>query len=230
MNLEKVINGKIIELWDEFFANESSALQPLFYPSLKKNCLLFVGCNPSFNETGFKSILKDTEHTNLDFNDFYLWGNRDDEKIELATKFAEEAKLKHNYFKKFREMSKELNLIWEHIDLFFVHETNQKSLEAQVLTKNRKLNEFGKRQIEISKDAISLIQPQIVVVANAFASDIFQQEVSCVFSQELGCHFFDVNGNSTPIFFTSMLTGQRALDKGSYVRLKWHIKQVAAKS
>jgi hypothetical protein len=27
-----------------------------------------------------------------------------------------------------------------------------------------------------------------------------------------------------PIFFTSMLTGQRALDKGSYARLIWHIK------
>ena len=127
-------------------------------------------------------------------------------------------------------MSKELNLEWEHIDLFFVHETNQKNLEAQVLNKSRKINEFGKRQIEISKEIISLIEPQIVVVANAFASDIFQQEFACVFDDKAGCHFFDVNGKSIPVFFTSMLTGQRALDKGSFIRLKWHIKKIANES
>ena len=226
MSFEKEINDKIVKLWDEFFIDEHSALQPLFYPKLNKNCLLFVGCNPSFNETGFKSILRDTEHVNLDFHNFYLWKNRDQEKIEKATKFAEEAKLKHKYFKKFREMSKELNLDWEHIDLFFIHETNQKKIEAQVLHKSRKLNEFGRRQIEISREAISLIQPQIVVVANAFASDIFQQEFSCTFDDNFGCHFFDVNGNKTPVFFTSMITGQRALDKGSFIRLKWHIKKI----
>lgn len=227
MSIEKSINDKIINLWDEFFVDEHSTLQPLFYPELKKNCLLFIGCNPSFNETGFKSILRDTEHENLDFHNFYLWKNRNQEKIDKATEFAKEAKLKHNYFKKFREMSKELNLDWEHIDLFFVHETNQKSLESAVLNKNRKLNDFGKRQIEISKEAISLIQPKIVVVANAFASDIFQQEFTCVFEDKFGCHFFKVNGKSTPVFFTSMLTGQRALDKGSYIRLKWHIEKIS---
>lgn len=226
MSEEKIINDKIIDLWDKYFINEYSALQPLFYPKLKRNCLLFVGCNPSFNETGFKSILRDTEHTNLDFANFYLWKNRNKEKIELATTFAEEAKLKHNYFKKFREMSKELDLVWEHIDLFFVHETNQKKLESQVLSKNRRLNEFGKRQIEISRQTISLIKPQIIVVANAFASGIFQQEFTCNFDDNLGCHFFDVNGKWTPVFFTSMLTGQRALDKGSFIRLKWHIKKI----
>jgi hypothetical protein len=225
MNFEKEINAKIINLWDEYFIDEHSALQPLFYPKLKKNCLLFVGCNPSFNETGFKSILKDTEHVSLDFHNFYLWKNKDEEKIEMATRFAEEAKLKHNYFKKFREVSKELSLDWEHIDLFFVHETDQKKLKAQVLTK-RKLNEFGKRQVEISKEVISQIQPKIVVVANAFASDIFQEEVKCVFDDSVGCHFFEVNKKKTPVLFTSMLTSQRALDKGSFMRLKWHIRKI----
>ncbi|MEK7256563.1 MAG: hypothetical protein AAB316_17540, partial [Bacteroidota bacterium] len=32
-----------------------------------------------------------------------------------------------------------------------------------------------------------------------------------------------------PVFFTSMLAGQRALDKGSFERLKWHLKWVKDK-
>jgi hypothetical protein len=34
---------------------------------------------------------------------------------------------------------------------------------------------------------------------------------------------------NVPIFFTSMLTGQRALDNGSYERLIWHMKFVLEK-
>lgn len=33
---------------------------------------------------------------------------------------------------------------------------------------------------------------------------------------------------SVPVFFTSMLSGQRALDIGSFERLKWHINKVTA--
>ena len=128
MNFEKKINQKIIELWNEFFINEHNTLQPLFYPTLKRHSLLFVGCNPSLNEVGLKTVFKNTEHESLNFQDFYLWKNRDEEKLEMAINFAKDAKLKHNYFKKFREISRELELDWEHIDLFFVHETDQKKL------------------------------------------------------------------------------------------------------
>jgi len=34
---------------------------------------------------------------------------------------------------------------------------------------------------------------------------------------------------NVPIFFTSMLTGQRALDNGSFERLIWHINFVLGK-
>ena len=68
--------------------------------------------------------------------------------------------------------------------------------------------------------------PKIVIVANAFASDIFQQEFRCVFDDRFGCHFFKINEKKIPVLFTSMLTGQRALDKGSFLRLKWQIRMI----
>jgi hypothetical protein len=47
-----------------------------------------------------------------------------------------------------------------------------------------------------------------------------------VFDSEMGTHKIinQVELENIPIFFTSMLTDQRALDKGSYARLIWHIK------
>ena len=49
-----------------------------------------------------------------------------------------------------------------------------------------------------------------------------------VFDEKLGTHKIVNNSDldNTPVFFTSMLTGQRALDKGSFERLNWHINFV----
>lgn len=43
--------------------------------------------------------------------------------------------------------------------------------------------------------------------------------------EELGTYTYKNN----PFFFSSMLTGQRALDNGSFERLVWHIKKVKSK-
>jgi len=53
-----LIHNKVIELWQN---QDISKRVPLFYSDLKKNALLFIGLNPSFSETGYKRILKDTE-------------------------------------------------------------------------------------------------------------------------------------------------------------------------
>jgi hypothetical protein len=51
------------------------------------------------------------------------------------------------------------------------------------------------------------------------------------FDENLGTHKIVNNSEleNVPVFFTSMLSGQRALDNGSYQRLIWHIKYVLNK-
>jgi len=51
------------------------------------------------------------------------------------------------------------------------------------------------------------------------------------FDDEIGTYRIIKNDKlkHTPVFFTSMLTGQRALDLGSYERLIWHILFVLKK-
>ena len=47
-----------------------------------------------------------------------------------------------------------------------------------------------------------------------------------IFDDKIGTYKITLNEKSVPVFFSSMLTGQRALDKGSFERLKWHVKNV----
>ena len=72
-------------------------------------------------------------------------------------------------------------------------------------------------------------QKRIIVVNNAFARDIIMNKItglaegySMKFDEKLGTYGYKNN----IFFFTSMLTGQRALDKGSFERLIWHINRV----
>jgi hypothetical protein len=79
-------------------------------------------------------------------------------------------------------------------------------------------------------------KPRIFVVNNSLARDLLGKYhtktpnkksnhfigYDFVWDEMLGTHTYKNN----PFFFTSMLTGQRALDNGSFQRLIWHINQV----
>jgi hypothetical protein len=130
----------------------------------------------------------------------------------------------HKYFKKFIDVSKDADIPWSHIDLLFLRETDQKVVKQ--LLRDRIGHEFFSKQLAISKGIIELAKPKIIVINNTLARDLFQFKT--VFDEQIGTQRIVDNTvlEGTPVFFTSMLTGQRALDLGSYERLKWHIRQV----
>ena len=129
---------------------------------------------------------------------------------------------------------------WSHIDLLFVRWTNQKEVEQIMSEKNGV--EFLWKQLLISKQIIEESNPKIIVVNNSFARKLLGFDKSIKngqvfdiwmgfdfkFDNKIGTYRITNNEilNGTPVFFTSMLTGQRALDNGSYERLIWHINYV----
>lgn len=219
------INRRVIALWEDEYPNSKDVWMPLVYPPLQEESLLFIGLNPSFSDRGFRTILADTPYTNVSPRKFFHWRNRS--KFDIATAIAIEsvAKKKYRFFAKFRDISDYMEVPWEHIDLFFYRQTSQKEFKPIVLQKDR-VNEFGGKQLELSKSLIEAARPQIIVVANALAAQVFQKEFDPKFDEELGCHVMALNEQSVPVFLASMLTGQRAMDTYSYQRLKWHIRHV----
>ncbi len=172
------------------------------------NSILFIGINPSFDG---KSNNIETKF--YDLNQF-------------------DCKSNHKYFSKFQDISTKVNESWSHIDLLYFRETNQNFIKK--LLNDEVGIEFIDRQLEISIKMIEKINPKIIVVNNTMArnllgfnnkSDKSRKDLEFTFDNNLGTYRIvnHPNLNDTPIFFTSMLTGQRALDLGSYERLVWHI-------
>lgn len=184
--------------------------------------LLFLGINPSFDENGVS--MKETE-------------------TYSRPKGKEEKH--HPYFKSFLDFEKNLHNNynwsgkWTHFDIFAFRHTNQKYIETHLLNNPEGIS-FLYDQIMIARERILHIRPKVIVVSNALVR-MFMGKERCrlengteagvwmdfrfEFDNTLGTDVITepTELKGTKVFFTSMLSGQRALDKGSKERLVWHV-------
>ena len=213
----KELNKRILELWEK---DGKQARVPALYPELKKHTLLFIGLNPSLSEKGIKNVMKNEDENEWILNDlfsFFNYKDLDEIKSQKLIEFRSIMKHKYSYFKKFKEISCNTGIDWEHIDLFYSYETNQKLIEKSIHSG------FYQEQLEITLDIIHELNSKIIVVENAFASKLIKDKLNLCWDESIGTYRLN---NSTPIFLSSMLTGQRSLDIGSLERLIWHINKV----
>ena len=194
------------KLWKEHKGEEYAQYTPHALSEIPESGLLFIGINPS------------------------LTRNKEELKKLIGTKpnFGTEENKEHKYFKKFIEISEATQLPWGHLDMFYLRETSQNSVKD--LLKRENSRDFLNQQWVLTKSILDTLlqgsEKRIVVVSNAFARDIIMGNVNGLsegypleFDERIGTYTY----KNTIFFFTSMLTGQRALDKGSFERLIWHI-------
>lgn len=225
-----LINQKIIALWEKHFNNSDQVYAPLFYGDFNHNGILFVGLNPSFSKKGFSAFLRDTEYSKIDPETFFVWKNilSDPQNIRKCLAIEKIALSSYDgYFKGLRAIAEKTKLPWDHIDIFLYRQTSQAEFLPLIMS-GKKLNDFGRDQMELFKDVLIEASPKIIIIINAFASELlreyFKNDLS--FEDRYGFHLLTLpTGKKVPIFFSSMLTGQRALDRWSYERLIWHIQQ-----
>lgn len=216
-------------IWDDFQAkgfNPTTATSntPLldrgfvfqFDEGLVEPDVLFVGVNPSYADGSEKENL------------FY----------------TQEQGLQHSYFQPFKRIADTLERVyerkitWTHLDILVFRETQQ-SFIKDVLFKNPLGVEFLVEQIAISKRILEYLRPKVLVVSNTMARELLgKNRNGNEYGVWAGFHFdfdkeigTDIILNSEPlqstkVFFTSMLSGQRALDNGTKERLIWHINEV----
>lgn len=224
------INNKILSLWEKRFGVDWNGIAPIFYDDFKTGGILFIGMNPSFAPQKIRTIVKDTEFENLDPEAFYAWSHIavDTKNVDTCIEIGRYVHAKYGYFKRMHEIADECRTFYQHIDLFVYRQTKQD--EFLPLVRNVKtgtISEFGREQLAIFLEALREIQPVVIVVANASASRIVQEEFreKLSYDEEHGFHLLTLDSEEIPIFFSSMLSGSGALDNGSYERLKWHIRQ-----
>jgi len=233
INVEKDYKARILKIWEDYkdidiLKEEEYRKIPLLPRTLKQNDILFIGINPSYVENRVnKEVEEEFKRNGIGFYNMMRAEDPNYEETEIQ------------YFKKFNTIAKYCGKEYEHIDLLFLRETNQNIIEILTYTNVS----FLEKQLEISFELIEKINPKIIVVTNALASEFFgkKKEKHNAFSKiwrsfsldfkndfdnTIGTYRIDINGKSTPIIFSGMLSGQRALDIGSFERLQWQIKHI----
>lgn len=230
-------NRKLLELWSETAVHELPTKRcPLIYPSMRKGCLLFVGLNPSYTVSGDSFMLEGKEYS---FDKHFRW-NEKTFKEEFLEKELNRLRSKEiiysaPYFTPLTQIAQNCGLHFEHIDLFAVRETKQgvlrKSLEIEeVKGGGMRISDFAQRQIDIAFELMTKLEPKLIMVVNALAARLFLTECErsgrlMIFNDERGYHVTTSDFRQVPVFFSGMLSGQRALDRFSRERLSWHAKR-----
>ncbi|HCM78102.1 MAG TPA: hypothetical protein DIS90_17085 [Cytophagales bacterium] len=181
---------------------------------IKEGALLFIGLNPSFPEEA-----KSGSH---------LYDLKQEDE---------------GYFAKFGDIAKACgDTEWSHLDLLPIRHTQQKNIEIDVVFTHWKIVEGYLRTV--SQVLLEDAKPKAVVVVNSTARLLLGKDQDEHAEKEqdkkiwmgLKFDFKESNGacyvtnsdklEGVPFFFSGMLSGQRALDLGSYQRLKWHVAKV----
>lgn len=208
MNVEALYKERIEALWNEYrdkpfesfekeIVNRGFAIEK----ELPKEDILFIGMNPSYDVD--KDVPEDL---------FYDVADRGNDFFNAIVDFSDKTR-------KYKNPS--------HHDLFFIRHTRQKDIETQL--KNGPLKEFLNKQMDLSVDIIRELSPKVIVILNAGACKEFSSRFDRVsdthIENDLGAYPFMIN-KVTPVLFSSMLSGRRALDIGSRDSLSWHINYI----
>lgn len=206
VDTKAILSEPLKDIWShQLFANFCT-YKPVAPASVLRNSLLFIGINPSRSK---------------------------DEKIPIDSEdrcsshfYSLTQNSNYKYFNKFADIASKTNVQWTHFDLLYMQETNQ-NIVKHILGQPHG-NEFIEKQLHLSKQIFDACSPKVIVVNNSLARDFLKDRLKLKFefNEDIGTEMY----NNVPVFFTSMLTGQRALDNGSYERLVWHIKYAIKKT
>jgi len=118
---------------------------------------------------------------------------------------------------------------YSYLDILAIRSTNQKEIKDN-MAKIPRLKDFCQKQISLSLGMMEKAKPQVIAVCNAFACDLLKVHpgFQTQFDKMIGTYRITSKNEleHTPVFFSGMLSGKHALDKGSFERLVWHIKQI----
>ena len=217
MNFEDWYNEKALDIWRN--AEPEQELFPALLPKIKTDSeVLIVGINPSHDLDWINQNLVRNEFKGKTAEEVFSWNKKNiKEKIQDVIRMEDIARkpdVKNRYFNAIDSFTKRCGFSsWEHIDLFLIRKTKQ-SDAMKLLEKNDTLNYFGERQKELFFEAIEKLKIKTVVVTNARASKIIQNEI---FKNKKEIKT-SIKHNGKYFFFASMLSGG-AMDSYSKERL-----------
>jgi hypothetical protein len=218
LEIEDLISKKLVEIWDEFSENEFAQIPPLSVSEIPCNSIIFIGLNPSLSENERIRLIENDVKIEFYKHNFHKENN-------------------HKYFHKFIDIAAQTNHTWGHFDLLYIRETKQNNVLKLIADKQGL--DFIYKQLILSKSILEKIivetNPKLFIVNNTLSRKFLGKDkidnknvwldLDFIWDKKIGTYRY----KNIPFYFTSMLTGQRALDLGSYERLIWQIKLITEK-
>ncbi len=236
-------NHQILELFLSYDKSCFLERAPMFYDELNNCDVLFVGINPSFIDLrkSYQFIqsncLNDArvnylqQMKELEYNNLYFKLEDVSKNIQILGDIHAVFKNNYSYFKKFKLIQKQINVSVEHLDLFPIRETSQNKV-SKIIEQN---TEFRSACLKIFISTVKKMNPKAIVIENTLARDILIKQNDLALNEYFPSYNFEHfknNGIGTPVnkfgvavYYTSMLTGQRAIDLGSFNRLLWSLNK-----
>jgi hypothetical protein len=131
---------------------------------------------------------------------------------------------------------------WNYIDVFQSRITKLDELKRRILKEGRSPKVAGttflKESVKMACELVLSANPEVIVVLNAYSCKVLTEHASDLFPpmsrvdvRTGAVHSNGRNGQlrDVRIFYTSMVTGQRAIDLGSYLRLQWSIAHASGR-
>ncbi|MEK4083759.1 hypothetical protein [Psychrobacillus sp. FSL K6-1415] len=242
------INRMIYDIWFEYFEPLKSPL-PGFISPLKKDTLLVLGFNPSFNPGGYKNQLLNCDNIEIrelaDVEKFQRFMKQSDvlqplteeeiiqviEKVISIDKCIE--KNGHKYINKLEEyvltplgLEKDSVMFW---DLFSFRCNKQRDLKDYLSVTENQVQKWT--QLLIALRVIELCEPKMIILPNSGGGDHLLEAMKhtkgvITFSEEYGTHLLKYNNVNCPIFLSANLHSTGQLDKYSRKRYTWHVNQI----
>ena len=171
-------------------------------PTEGRLAVLFVNSNPSGTDNDYY------ESNNSKYDDFFYYDKTD-----------------NPYFKSTDEFYRALGLTdnnYAMIDLFPIV-LNEQAVLKNAYEKNRDL---FVPLIDIFVEAVEELQPQVIVVTNAFVRDVLKKEMPKFKENQTGVYYeMATDRSETAVFCGGMIAGRHQMDIESKKRLKRDVKK-----
>jgi len=179
--------------------------------TIKKNSIIWVGIGCAFNNKNKKEASSGEEDL-----------LKDGKGIFIDDKHKEKFQYYQSISKFFSEIEQEQE--YSTLDLTSLRITDQDKIK-KILKMDFFVKYFNKN-IDLFKKVIQQVKPKMIIIGNAFVRDELQNRYIFEFNEKRHCWFCKdiLPIKDIPVFFTSMLSGQRALDIGSRELLKSVVK------
>lgn len=180
LNPDNRIGVALARIWSKYrglVPDEILARRPIFAADGVKDCILFVGINPSFSENDDNNFIENDDKKSLLYGSFY---QREDSP---------------QYFKNLEMFAARFGKSYTQMNLLYVRENDRNS----VLKMNP---DFTREQLELTYETIVRLQPKMIVFFTDYCRKLIYGKDRWVYLDSWDTTHYVLNGTNIPAVFS----------------------------